>query len=147
MFKNYFKTAYRSLVKNKAFSLLNIFGLAIGMAACFFIFQYVHFETSYDRFHKNAKNLYRVPISYSGSFSGKTATNHPATGPALKAEFPEVVAYYDRVLREKGFARPQKDEPPGVLTGSYRRGHYEIAVQKIYSEPGHFDLVFMWNPQ
>ena len=63
------------------------------------------------------------------------------------AEFPEVVAYYDRVLREKGFARPQKDEPPGVLTGSYRRGNYEIAVQKIYSEPDHFDLVFMWNPQ
>jgi len=62
MFKNYFKTAYRSLLKNKAFSLLNIFGLAIGMAACFFIFQYVHFETSYDRFHKNAKDLYREPF-------------------------------------------------------------------------------------
>lgn len=62
-------------------------------------------------------------------------------------EFPEVVAYYDRVLRGKGFARPQKDEPPGVLTGSYRRGNYEIAVQKIYSEPDHFDLVFIWNPQ
>ena len=98
MFKNYFKTAYRSLLKNKAFSLLNIFGLAIGMAACFFIFQYVHFETSYDRFHKNAKDLYRVPISYSGSFKGKTASNHPATGPALKAEFPEVVDFA-RIVR------------------------------------------------
>lgn len=63
------------------------------------------------------------------------------------AEFLEVMAFYDRVLREKGFARPQKDEPPGVLTGSYRRGDQEIALQKIYSEPDHFDLVFMWNPE
>ena len=63
------------------------------------------------------------------------------------AEFPDVVTYYDRVLHEKGFARSQKDETPAVLTGSYRRGNYEIAVQNIYSEPDHFDLVFMWNPQ
>lgn len=62
-------------------------------------------------------------------------------------KFPEVMAFYDRVLREKGFAPPQNDEPPGVLTGSYRRGDQEIALQKIYSEPDHFDLVFMWNPQ
>jgi len=63
------------------------------------------------------------------------------------AEFPDVITYYDRVLHEKGFARSQKDETPAVLTGSYRRGNYEIAVQNIYSEPDHFDLVFMWNPQ
>jgi hypothetical protein len=63
------------------------------------------------------------------------------------AKFPEVMAFYDRVLREKGFAQPQKDEPPGVLTGSYRRGDHEIAVQKLYSEPDQFELVFMWNPQ
>jgi putative ABC transport system permease protein len=95
MLKNYFKIAYRTLLKNKAFSFLNIFGLAIGMAACFFIFQYVYFEQSYDRFHKNADNLYRVTISYSGSFANlpAMATNHPALGPAMKAEFPEVKNY------------------------------------------------------
>jgi len=95
MLKNYFKTAYRTLLKNKVFSFLNIFGLAVGMAACFFIFQYIHFEKSYDRFNKNADNLYRVTISYSGSFSnlGMMATNHPAVGPAMRAEFPEVVSY------------------------------------------------------
>ena len=95
MLKNYFKTAYRTLLKNKVFSFLNIFGLAVGMAACFFIFQYIHFEKSYDHFNKNADNLYRVTISYSGSFSnlGMMATNHPAVGPAMRAEFPEVVSY------------------------------------------------------
>ncbi len=92
MLKNYFKTAYRSLLKNKVFSIINILGLAIGMAACFFIFLYVHFESGYDRFNKNAANLYRVPITYSGSFAniGTGATNHPALGPAMKADFPEV---------------------------------------------------------
>ena len=63
------------------------------------------------------------------------------------AQFPDVMAFYDRVLREKGFARPKKDEPTGVLTESYRRGDHEIALQKIYSEPDDIELVFMWNPR
>ena len=92
MLWNYLKIAYRNLRKNKVFSIVNIFGLAIGMAACFFIFAYVHFESSYDRFHQHAPDLYRVNISFGGSFGGFPAmsTNHPATGPAMKADFPEV---------------------------------------------------------
>jgi putative ABC transport system permease protein len=95
MLKNYFKVAYRNLLKNKVFSLVNIFGLAIGMSACFFIFLYVHFELSYDRFHKNADNLYRVPITVTGNISNVStqATNHPAVGPAMKQEFPEVIDF------------------------------------------------------
>ncbi len=95
MFRNYFKIAWRNLVKNKIYSLVNIFGLALGMAACFFVFQYVHFESGYDRFNVNAANIYRVPISYSGSFANvpMTAANHPATGPAMKKDFPEVLDF------------------------------------------------------
>lgn len=95
MLKGYFKTAWRNLVRNKIYSIINIFGLALGMAACFFIFQYVAFESSYDRFHANAPNIYRVPISYSGSFAdgGTSVTNHPALGPAMKRDFPEVIDY------------------------------------------------------
>lgn len=95
MLRNYFKIAWRNLTKNKIYSLVNIFGLALGMAACFFVFQYVHFESGYDRFNAHATNIYRVPISYSGSFANvpMTAANHPATGPAMKKEFPEVVDF------------------------------------------------------
>ncbi len=95
MLQNYFKIAFRNLWRNKAFSAINIVGLAIGIAACFFIFQYVYFETSYDRFNTNAATIYRVPISYSGSMSNAstTAANHPAVGPAMKADFPEVVDF------------------------------------------------------
>jgi len=95
MLRNYFKIAYRNLLKNKIFSAVNIFGLAIGMAACFFIYEYVRFESGYDRFHKNAADIYRVNISFAGSFANLVgmSTNHPATGPAMKADFPEVVDF------------------------------------------------------
>lgn len=93
MFKNYLKIAFRNLLKNKVYSLINIFGLAIGMAACFFIFQYIRFELSYDKFHVNGENIYRVPITHVRGFSqGANILNHPAVGPAMKAEFPEVIA-------------------------------------------------------
>lgn len=95
MLKNYFKIAYRNLLKNKVFSVVNIFGLAIGMAGCFFIYGYVHFESSYDRFHKRAADIYRVNISFAGSFANLAgmSTNHPAVGPAMKQDFPEVVDF------------------------------------------------------
>ncbi len=60
MIRNYFKTAWRNLWKNKVFSLINILGLSLGMAACLLILQYVNFELSYDHFNKNAADLYRV---------------------------------------------------------------------------------------
>ena len=60
MFKNYFKTAWRNLIKNKVFSLINIAGLSIGMAACLLILQYVSFELSFDQFNNNAADIYRV---------------------------------------------------------------------------------------
>lgn len=84
------------------YSTINIAGLAIGMAACFFIFLYVHFELSYDQFHKNANRLYRVPMVFSGSFTGPNASTHPAVAPAMKAEFPEV-ADFARLARPEIF--------------------------------------------
>lgn len=95
MLQNYIKIAFRNLWRNKAFSAINIVGLAIGIAACFFVFQYVYFETSYDRFNVNVTNIYRVPLSNSGNMANvsTTAANHPAVGPAMKADFPEVVDF------------------------------------------------------
>jgi putative ABC transport system permease protein len=92
MLRNYFIVAIRNLIRNKVFSLINIVGLAVGLSACFVIYQYIQFEQSYDRFHADADRLYRIPIEYTGNFSTLpfAATNHPAVGPALKADFPEV---------------------------------------------------------
>ena len=60
MFKNYCKTAFRNLIRNKKFSLINISGLAIGIASCILIFLVVHYELSYDRFQSSYNNIYHV---------------------------------------------------------------------------------------
>ena len=60
MLKNYFKIAIRNLLKNKIFSSISVIGLAVGMAVCIMILLYVQHELSYDRFHDNADNIYRL---------------------------------------------------------------------------------------
>ncbi|MEO5593174.1 MAG: ABC transporter permease [Chitinophagaceae bacterium] len=90
MLKNYFKIAFRNIMRHKAYSVINISGLAIGMASSILILLWVQNELSYDRFHKNAGELYRVTAS-AGDF--KAAVN-PAGMPAgLKAQMPEIISY------------------------------------------------------
>lgn len=103
MIKNYLTIAWRNLLRHKAFSIINILGLAIGMAACFLVMQYVRFELSYDRFHENNQRIYRVLIDYDlPSESVLTAANHPGTGPAMKSDFPEVEDYA-RIVHQSVF--------------------------------------------
>ena len=93
MIKNYFKTAWRNLWKNKTFSFINVAGLAIGMAACLLILQYVSFKLSYDQFNKNASDIYRV---YNDRYQHGKLIQHgtitySGVGPAMQADYPEVV--------------------------------------------------------
>jgi putative ABC transport system permease protein len=60
MLKNYLKIALRNLFKHKAYSLINIFGLAIGIACCMLILAYIIHETGYEDIHKNREQIYRV---------------------------------------------------------------------------------------
>src|SRR5689334_8381285 len=60
MFKNYFKTARRNLMKNKIFSFINILGLTIGITVCMMIYLFIMNEFSVDSFHKNSNSIYRV---------------------------------------------------------------------------------------
>ena len=60
MIKNYFKTAWRNLAIHKTYSIINIAGLSIGLACAMLILLYVKDEVSYDRFHKNVNNIYRI---------------------------------------------------------------------------------------
>src|SRR3954469_4251297 len=63
MIKNYFKTAFRNLRRNKTTSFINLFGLAVGMTAAVFIFLWVQNETSFDDYHPDKENIYRVTSS------------------------------------------------------------------------------------
>jgi putative ABC transport system permease protein len=95
MIKNLLLTAFRNLKKNKFFSLLNILGLAVGMAVFLLIVQYVKFERSYENFIPNRENIYRVSLtSYrNNEVISAAAENYPAVGPALKNDIPEVTGY------------------------------------------------------
>lgn len=87
MFKNYFKLAYRNVIKDKASSIINISGLAIGLASSILILLWVQNELSYDKFHKNAAQIYRI----AGDFGHlKVAVNAEAMPAGLKAELPVV---------------------------------------------------------
>jgi putative ABC transport system permease protein len=93
MIKNYFKTAWRNLWKNKTFSFINIAGLVIGMAACLLILQYVTFELSYDQFNKNVHDIYRV---YNDRFQNGKLVQHgtitySAIGKAMQNDYPEII--------------------------------------------------------
>ena len=92
MWSNYFKIALRNLLKNKSFASINIFGLALGMACCLFIIQYVRYERSYDRFHQNAGNIYRLRLDayQEGKLAWRSATVYPAFAPTMKRDYPEV---------------------------------------------------------
>ena len=93
MLKNYFKIAWRNLINNKADSSINIIGLSIGMAACLLILEFVSFELSYDRFNKNAADIYRVTNDryQKGKLVQHGTITYSAVGPAMKTDFPEVL--------------------------------------------------------
>ena len=92
MIKSYFKTAWRSLWKNKTFSAINIFGLSVGVAAFLLIINYLRFEYSYDDAHVKKDRIYRVPMmtKEKGGKEQTFAFTYPAVAPALKKDFPEV---------------------------------------------------------
>jgi putative ABC transport system permease protein len=94
MFRNYLKTAFRNLRKNKLYSAINIFGLTVGLAACLLIGVYIDHELSYDKFNTNADRIVRATMEY--KFSGtvnSTATTGTKVGPQFKRIFPSIEEY------------------------------------------------------
>jgi len=98
MFKNYLKTALRNIKKHKTFSFINIFGLALGMAACSLILLWVQDELSYDSYHNNLDNLYNVVLNVEGEW---WSSSNWALSPILKQQYPEV----ERATRYAGRSR------------------------------------------
>src|SRR5678815_6108242 len=92
MIRNYFKIAFRNLLRYKGFSFINIFGLATGMACSLLIFLFVKDEISYDRFHKDADKIYRVVKDFVNDDGSRLpdATTPPALSPAMQRDIPEI---------------------------------------------------------
>ena len=93
MIKNYFKIALRTLLRNKIYASINIAGLSIGLACAMLIILYVKDEISYDRFHGNVNNIYRI-VTQSIAKNGVKGRKDPNTGylqgPRFMQNIPEI---------------------------------------------------------
>src|SRR6185295_2444254 len=94
MIKNYFKTAWRNMLRNKTSSFINISGLSIGIACALFIVIFINNELSYDRFHKDADRIFQVVLN--GNMNGQefwAGNTPPPIGAALVNNIPEIESY------------------------------------------------------
>ncbi len=91
MIKNYLKTAFRNLKRNKSYTLINVLGLAVGIAACLLIFLVIRYETSFDNFHPKKKNIYRVVSEFytQDGMEHEGGTSFPVA-PAIALDFPQI---------------------------------------------------------
>src|ERR1700691_5403081 len=100
MLKNYFILAFRKLRKQKIFSLINILGLTVGITCCLMIFLFIAHELSYDNFHKNGKDIYRVMRvgNLNGTGNEEVAYLSAPYATALLNDYPNAIAQAVRVM-------------------------------------------------
>src|SRR5687767_11456603 len=114
MLKNYFITAYRNLIRNREYAIINILGLAVSIAACLMLYTMLRHETSFDAFHRNQKNIYRIV----------NRTDYPESvdyGEGVPAPLPEAMRTDFQQIRKIGtlFSNPNSqidiidDSQPG----------------------------------
>ncbi|GAB3316742.1 ABC transporter permease [Larkinella ripae] len=114
MLRNYLKITFRNLWRNKVFSGINVFGLAVGLASCLLLFLYISHELSYDTFHQRADRIVRVVMEYGmEGVVNKVQQTGTKVAPEFGRQFPEVesgvrlenrpavVSYADRQFSEK----------------------------------------------
>jgi len=109
MLKNYIKIAFRNLVKDRVYSLINVIGLAVGMACCLFILLYIQEEFSYDRFHSNSDRIYRAVLDLNRPDGTRHFASTPyALAPAAESEFASVKEFV-RLYRSQPVATEIQD--------------------------------------
>lgn len=125
MWKNYIKIALRSLSKNKLHTSILVTGLAIGMAACLLILQYVSFELSFDQFHNNKDNIYRVINNrfQEGQMIQRGTITYPTIGPAMQKDFPEVLRNA-RIYYNSDMLVRYKDKQIAIEPGLYSNNDF-----------------------
>src|SRR5688572_4076379 len=111
MLKNYIVIAYRNLLRHKVFSFINIVGLSIGITASLLLLRYVAYERSYDTFHSNGNNIFRIrhDTYKKGILENRSAISYYGAGPAIKESFPEVSKFV-RLHRADGMVNYYGDK-------------------------------------
>jgi putative ABC transport system permease protein len=131
MIKNYFKIAWRNIIRQKGYSVINIFGLAIGIAACMLILQYVYFELSFENFHTNKARIYRVQQDRydNGKLSTQWAAGAFAAGNSFKDAIPEIEDYVKLVSTSPVVAE---------------KNHQPVKLDKVFYASGAFFKIFTY---
>ncbi|MEQ9304497.1 MAG: ABC transporter permease, partial [Marinoscillum sp.] len=133
MLRNYFLTAFRNFKNNKVYSLLNIFGLGIGLASCLFVFTIIEYEYSFDNWHNKKDRIYRVVRHYFGdngiSYSGSIP--YP-TGDELVRSIPD----FEKVVQFHG---PED----GKITLTDHNNNLQVfrEEQILYTDPAFFEVM------
>ena len=132
MIKNYFKIAWRNIKGHKSYSSINILGLAIGVAACMLILQYVSLELSYENFHTNKNRIFRVQQDRydNGKLSTQWAAGAYAVGNSFKDAIPEVEDYV-KLVQENGLVATINNQPRRIEKGFFASASFF----KIFSYP------------
>jgi putative ABC transport system permease protein len=132
MLRTYLFVFLRQAHRNKVFTMLNLLGFSVGMAAFMLLLQYVIYEQSFDEFHTLSKQIYRVRYDayMNGNRMFACAAAVPAVGPAMKDNFPEVLDYC--------WAFPEA----GILTNDQNISDRERKVQIVTPS---FITMFDWN--
>jgi putative ABC transport system permease protein len=133
MIQNYLRLAYRNLQKRPGYTLLNLAGLALGMACCLAILQYVLYERSFDRFVRRADDVYRLRLDayQKGEFAWKSATVYPAYVPTMLRDFPEVETACRLHDAEMLFANRERD-----IRFAEKKGYFaDAAFLEIFELP------------
>ena len=132
MFRNYLKTAIRNLKRNKVYAIINVLGMAVGVAACLLIFLVIQFETSFDKFHLNREHIYRVATEFHGQDGvGYSRGIAFPVAPALRLDFPEI-KQVARIFRSNN---DQITLPP-TPTGEVRKFNEDF----YFAEPDFFSI-------
>ncbi|GAB3891876.1 ABC transporter permease [Larkinella knui] len=136
MIRNYIKVAWRHLLKSKAISSIMMFGLASSIAAFLLIAQYASAEFSYDEFHTNAENIYRIRLDdyKQGVLATSSVISYYAEAPAIKEAFPEVENFV-RLHRADGMISYRK--PTGELVSYHEKKAFyaDSSLFNVFSFP------------
>jgi putative ABC transport system permease protein len=139
MFKNHWDVAGRNLLRNKAFSIINILGLSISMAVSLLIFQYVKFELSYDRFHQTSEKIYRVTtaVSLQKEVINHEANTYEGIAQALKTDFPEVNAATTiyGFNSDKTFVRYENEDKELTALQTFKAFEVDSSFFHVFSFP------------
>lgn len=137
MIRIYIILVGRHLIRNKVFSLVNLLGLSVSMAVCILILQYVRFEVSYDDFHRQAENIYRVAtkVTLQGEVINHETNTYEGISKALVQDFPEVKAATSiRSFNSDGtFIRYEDDDKKLVPLQSFKAFDVDSTFFAVFS--------------